>query len=232
MRTTQAIFKKQTKDMIKNKEIFLQFLMFPIIALILSRIVPTAYGDDGAVFSTAIFSAMFSCMVIIQVTTMVIAEHKEKNNLRFLMMAGVKPREYIFGIGGAILISALAVAGFFAFIEGHSGQVLVEYLGFFLLNVIVSVLIGGTLGMFSRNVQASTAIAVPVGALLGFLPMIAAFNETIRNVARWTYIMQFTEISVQNFQVDLLEPLLITLGNIVVFAIIFAVVYRKKGLRA
>jgi ABC-2 type transport system permease protein len=98
-----------------------------------------------------------------------------------------------------------------------------------MLNVLVSILIGATCGLFSRNVQSSTAIAVPVAFVIGFLPMFASFNENIYNVARWIYATQFSFLTI-DFSVDLLEPLLITGGNLVVFAVIFAVVYRMRGL--
>ena len=229
MRSIKAIFKKQIKDLIKNKETLIMFLVFPGVAFLMTQFIARQNPDIPNTTFVAQFMSMFSCMVIIQTTALIIAEEKEKKSLKFLMMAGVKQYEYIIGIGGALAAASAVIGLIFAWIGELGGQEFWIFLGFFILNVLISILIGATCGLFSRNVQHSTAIATPIAFIFGFLPMFASFNENLYNIVRYVYATQFAFLTF-DFSVDVMEPLLITGANFVIFAILFAIVYRVRGL--
>ena len=56
MKNSAAIFEKQIKDTLKNKEILIQFIMFPILALIMEK----AIKIEG--MPPHFFANMFSAM--------------------------------------------------------------------------------------------------------------------------------------------------------------------------
>lgn len=231
MRVSLAVFKNQVRDLLKNRETLIMFLVFPGVAFIMTEFVakPTEGMPDTAFLGS--FIPMFSCMVLIQATCFIIAEEKEKKSLKFLMMAGVKPQQYIAGVGGALLAASIIVGWIFSAIGGFGGQKLAVYGLFFLLNVIGSILIGASCGLLSRNMQAATGLSTPVAFILGFLPMFASFNEDIHNLTRWIYSVRFAEMaSLNQFEQAIFWPLIITLGNLAVLAIVFALIYRRRGL--
>lgn len=68
---------------------------------------------------------------------------------------------------------------------------------------MVSIIVGAAVGVFSRNQMMATSISMPVMLILSFLPMLAAFNESIAKLARVTYSGQ---IHLLMGQVENLHP--------------------------
>ena len=116
MRNVAAIFQKQIKDTFKNKEILIQFVMFPVLALIMEELIHVEGLPRN--YFVNMFSSMFVGMAPLVSIAAVISEEKEKNTLRVLMMSGVKPAEYLLGIGSYIWLACMAGA----FIMGMTGK--------------------------------------------------------------------------------------------------------------
>ncbi|MCL2336828.1 MAG: hypothetical protein FWC60_05355, partial [Firmicutes bacterium] len=66
--------------------------------------------------------------------------------------------------------------------------------------------------------------------ILGFTPMLAMFNETVKKVFGVFYTLQVDTL-VNDFSAGFIKPALIILANVAVFAVLFAFAYTKKGLR-
>jgi len=178
------------------------------------------------------FAAMFAGMTPLMMTNSAIAEDKEHKSLRFLVMAGVKPSQYMLGIGGFVLLSCSLVAVVFGLIGEFSGFELVKFVFILILGSVASVVIGATVGIFSKNQQAATAIGTPVFMILAFLPMLSIFNDTIRDIANPLYTQQVRMIVNESDMSITTEPLLIILANIAVAFILFVLAYKKRGLKA
>jgi ABC-2 type transport system permease protein len=71
---------------------------------------------------------------------------------------------------------------------------------------------------------------MPVAMLVGFTPMIAAFNETVEKFAGFLYTQQINVI-VNDFSVSLYRPLLAITANIAVLTVLFVTAYKKRGLK-
>ena len=93
MRNSMIIIKKQIKDTLKNKTILVQFILFPIMTLVMEN----AINLEGMpeLFFTKLFSIMYIGMAPLTSVSAIISEEKEKNTLRVLMMANVKPLQYL-----------------------------------------------------------------------------------------------------------------------------------------
>ena len=89
MRNSIIIIKKQLKDTFKNKTILIQFLLFPIMTLVMENAINMEGMPD--LFFTKLFSVMYIGMAPLTSVAAIISEEKEKNTLRVLMMANVKP---------------------------------------------------------------------------------------------------------------------------------------------
>lgn len=93
-----------------------------------------------------------------------------------------------------------------------------------------SIILGMAIGMLSKNQQAATSLGMPVAVIIGFTPMVAAFNETIAKIAGVLYTQQINVI-VNDFSAGLFKPLLVIASNIAVFTVLFVLAYKKKGLK-
>ncbi len=231
MKSIRALFIKQAKDILKNPMVLVEFLIFPVVAWIMTELVAKASPDIPDGMFVAMMAPIFAGMALITAMAGVIAEDMERKSLRFLVMAGVKPHEYLLGVGGFNFLAGALVSVWFGLIGGFAGAELAKFLLVMIASVVASLLLGAAIGMLAKNQQAAAAIGVPVALLLGFLPMIATFNESIRNVANVLYTQQLNVI-VNDFAANLPQAMLVMGINGVVLAVLFIVAYKKRGLKS
>lgn len=229
IRKINAILKKQVKDTFKNKAVFIQFIMFPLLAFVMENVMSLA--DIPKNYFVTLFSTMYIGMAPLISVASIIAEEKETTTLRMLIMSNVKAIEYLLGVG--IYVFFLCMLGIisFALMGGFSGSLFWEFLIIMAIGVIISTLLGGVIGVWSKNHMAATSIAVPVMMVFAFLPMISMFNEKIRLVARITYSQQINELtnSLGSGSVSLEHVGVISL-NLIMMVGLFIVVYKRNSI--
>ncbi|MCL2632007.1 MAG: ABC transporter permease [Coriobacteriia bacterium] len=231
MRSAKAIFIRQATDLFKNRLVMVQYIIFPVVAFIFTEMVAKADESIPDYMFVSMFAAIFAGMTLVATTAGVIAEDRENKSLRFLIMAGVKPHEYLLGIGGVILAASFLVSLAFALMGGFSAANFARFLTIMMLSSTASILLGASIGMLVRNQQAATAIGMPVAMILGFGPMLAMFNTTVEKIFSFFYTQQLNVVA-NDFTVDLTKPITIVLVNIAFLLVLFTVAYRKKGLSA
>ena len=87
MRNAGIVFKKELMDTLKNKTVLIQFIMFPLMTLVMENAI--SIPDMPEYFFTKLFAVMYMGMAPLTSAASIIAEEKEKNTLRVLMMANV-----------------------------------------------------------------------------------------------------------------------------------------------
>ena len=228
MRIIKAIFSKQAKDMFKNPMVFIMFLVFPGVAFIITLLMPEEYMTGNVIVT--MMAAMFAGMGLINAASDVIAEDIERRSLRFLVIAGVKPHQYLIGTGGFFLLAGAVTSVVFALIGDFTATETAKFLAVMICGTAASILLGIVIGMWSKNRQAATSLAMPAAVIVGFTPMLASFNETIEKVAGFLFTQQINVI-VNDFSVSIFGPLLVIALNIAVLAVLFVLAYKKKGLK-
>jgi len=230
MRITKSVFMKQALNMFKNPTVLVMFVIFPAVALIMTQLI--AKPDDAIPYNmfVTMMSAIFAGMGLITASADVIAEDIERRSLRFLILAGVKPHQYLIGTGGFFLAAGAVTSVLFALIGDFTGVETAKFLAIMVSGTAASIILGAAIGMFSTNRQAATSLGMPAAMLIGFVPMIAAFNETVEKFSGFLYTQQINVI-VNDFSAGLAKPLLVVASNIAVFAALFALAYKKKGLK-
>ncbi|MBD5486000.1 MAG: ABC transporter permease [Lachnospiraceae bacterium] len=230
MKNSIIIFRKQVKDTGRNLALGIQFIMFPLMSIIMENAIQVE--DMPPHFFVGMFAVMHIGMAPLNVMAAVISEEKEKNTLRMLFFGSVKPVEYLLGIGGFVFSACMAGTVVFAVVGGYGG---VEFLRFLLImaaGICVSMLLGAVIGILTKSQISATTIATPTMMVFAFLPMLAMFNETIAKVADYAYSQQ-----VQLMLNDLAsgtgtEPksLLVIAVSAVIAAGMFIYAYRRGGL--
>ncbi|MCL1912455.1 MAG: ABC transporter permease [Eubacteriaceae bacterium] len=230
MRSIKAIFIKQAKDIFKNPMVLVLFIILPVVALIMTQLVAKSNDDIPSNMFVTMMAAIFAGMGLVTAASGVIAEDIERKSLRFLIIAGVTPYQYLIGTGGFYLLAGTATSVVFALIGDFAFTETLKFLAIMITGTAASIILGAAIGMLSKNQQAATSLGMPVAVIVGFTPMIATFNETVAKVAGVLYTQQINVV-VNDFSVSLARPLLIVAANIVVFTFLFALAYKKKGLK-
>ena len=229
MRNAAAVFIKQGLDMRRNPMTLIQFLVFPVVAFVFTVMVARPSPDIPDTMFVTMFAAIFAGMSVTVTIASVIAEDRERRSLKFLAMAGVKPQQYLLGVGGFVAIVGLAIALMFALMSGFTGVQFARFWGVIALGVVTSTVLGATLGILARNQQAATAIATPVAMVLGFAPMLAQFSPSVAKVFSVFYTQQVSVLA-NDPTASLTRPLLVILANLVTLSALFVVAYRRRGL--
>lgn len=227
MRNVGVIFKKQLKDTLKNKTVLIQFIMFPLMTLIMEHAI--SLPDMPELFFTKLFSVMYMGMAPMTSAAAIISEEKEKNTLRALMMANVKPWEYLLGVGAYVWTLCMAGAGIMA--TGLASSDIPFYLGVMAAGFVISISLGACIGIFSSNQMTATSLFVPVMLVFSFSPMLAMFNDKIEKVARIFYTQQLRVLmNRMSFEGIKPESIMILAVNAMLAIALFFVAFKRKGL--
>ena len=226
MRHILAILWKQVKDTFKNKTILIQFVMFPVMTVIMENAIKIENMPKH--FFANLFAIMYIGMAPLTSMSAIISEEKEKNTLRVLHMSNVKAVEYF--IGNAIYIWSICMLGslVIGLAGGYSGEILVKFMLVMAVGHLISTMLGAAIGAFSTNQMMATSITIPVMMVFSFLPMLSMFNETIGKFAKIFYSQQLHLLISQlnDFKVST-ECVIVMCVNIILITGIFALGYQR-----
>ena len=226
MRHILAILWKQVKDTFKNKTILIQFVMFPVMTVIMENAIKIENMPKH--FFANLFAIMYIGMAPLTSMSAIISEEKEKNTLRVLHMSNVKAVEYF--IGNAIYIWSICMLGslVIGLAGGYSGEILVKFMLVMAVGHLISTMLGAAIGAFSTNQMMATSITILVMMVFSFLPMLSMFNETIGKFAKIFYSQQLHLLISQlnDFKVST-ECVIVMCVNIILITGIFALGYQR-----
>lgn len=226
MKHAIAIFRKQLKDTVKNKAILIQFIMFPIMTLIMNNAIQIEGMPEN--FFVLLFASMYIGMAPLVSIASIIAEEKEQNTLRVLFMSNVRPSAYLLGIGSYVWVCCLLGSAVICFAGNYDCRERFCFLLIMSIGILISLLLGAAIGAFSKTQMMATSLTVPVMIFFSFLPMLSLFNETVAKFAKYTYSEQIrlalSEISDPQLSG---ERTLVLLANMLLFAVLFLTAYQK-----
>lgn len=224
-----AIIRKQFKDTLKNKAILIQFLMFPIMSIILTTSVNDI--EIPGVYFVILFATMYVGMAPIIIMSSIMSEEKEQGSLRMMIMSNVKPIEYMVGIGTLVFVCCLIGVLMMGITGGYQGMELLGFVGICSFGLLTSILIGCIIGILSKNQMAANSLSVPAMLICSFVPMLSMFNNHIKTFGQWLYTQQvndvLTNLSHHSFPT---QSLLIILANFVILICIYIRIYGKRNL--
>lgn len=230
MRNIFVVIKKQIKDTFKNKVILIQFILFPLMTVIFENAIEMK--DMPEFFFTRLFAVMYIGMAPLTSVAAIISEEKERNTLRVLMMANVKPFEYLIGTG--LYVWSICMIGACVMASGLPAETIPAFLGVMAAGFVVSVIAGACIGMWSKNQMAATSLAMPVMMVLSFLPMLAIFNDVIAKISKFFYtkqIMNLLDGIILNGAGKIGKFGIVVIAvNAALMIVLFSLAYRKRGL--
>ena len=230
MKNTIIIYRKQLKDTKNNVALWIQFVMFPVMAAIMENSIRVEGMPEH--FFVGMFTVMHVGMAPLTVSAAIISEEKEKNTLRMLLFANVKPLEYLCGTGGFVFTACMAGGVAFGFLGGYTGEKLLLFCLIMAAGSLASMLFGAAIGVWSRTQIAATAVMTPVMMVFAFLPMLAMFNQTIEKIADIVY-SQHIQLLMNSLNAGTpaeAKNVIAIAANVMIAAVLFGIAYRRRGL--
>ena len=230
MRNVSVVIKKQIKDTFKNKTILIQFILFPMMTRIFENAIEMK--DMPEFFFTRLFAVMYIGMAPLTSTAAIISEEKERNTLRVLMMANVKPAEYLIGVG--LYVWGICMIGACVMATGLPAETIPAFIGVMAVGFVISIIAGACIGIWSKNQMSATSLVMPVMMVLSFVPMLAIFNDSIAKISKIFYtkqIMNLLDGIILNGSdgIGRFGTLVIVI-NAALLIMFFTLAYHKKGL--
>ncbi|MBD5586149.1 ABC transporter permease [Clostridium botulinum] len=237
IRRINTLLKKEIKDFAKNMNVSVMYLLPIMFSIIYSKLLGNNSSNDVMnrinilILCVGMNISLISSMVI----SMLIAEEKEKNTLRTLILSAVSPWEFL---TGKVLITFLVsevinIAIFFSI--GCDIQYLGKYILITTLVLFSMIEIGAIIGIISPNQMATGVFSMPVVMIFFVIPAFAKANKTIEAIAKFlpSYHMNIMIARLfkgETFGIESTYSIAIILAWIIIAVIAFAFTYNRRGL--
>ncbi|APC79792.1 ABC transporter permease [Clostridium botulinum] len=237
IRRINALLKKEIKDFAKNMNVSVMYLLPIMFSIIYSKLLGNNSSNDVMnrinilILCVGMNISLISSMVI----SMLIAEEKEKNTLRTLILSAVSPWEFL---TGKVLITFLVsevinIVIFFSI--GCDIQYLGKYILITTLVLFSMIEIGAIIGIISPNQMATGVFSMPVVMIFFVIPAFAKANKTIEAIVKLlpSYHMNIMIARLfkgETFGIESTRSIAIILAWIIIALIAFAFTYSRRGL--
>ena len=168
LRVTGVLFVKEAKDILVNKNVS-YMLLLPLLFAALYRFVLRDMAPATILLVGTITN--FS-MVPVCVLSMTIAEEKEKNTLRTLMLANVTGGEFFLGKCLAVGLYTLLVNALAFLMAGLPAAGLPLFLLLLAFGLVGVMALGALVGLVCRDQMSASMMGIPLVMFLTAVPML------------------------------------------------------------
>ncbi|MFD1927736.1 ABC transporter permease [Sporosarcina siberiensis] len=228
MRRVNAIFQKDFKDLSRNSAVSVSALMPLVAAFVLGKMGSTAIEGHYMVINlTMVIVATF-------VQCSLIAEEKEKNTLRGLMLSPASTLEILGGKSLLSLIATMITVIIGALLSGYRPENVFVITIAILFSTIFFIGLGTLLGLLAKSVMEASVIIMPFMFIFGFGSFFSMFEDKypIVKVLDYTPNMQLVEIAIKVENgvglINLLSHFGVIAAWVVLIFILTTVVFNKR----
>ncbi len=223
-----AIFIKDWKDLQRNSYVIFTLAIPLVFAAWLGRM-----GEENTVFSTyPINLSLIIAGAFIQAA--MVAEEKEKNTLRGLLLSPASTAEIFVGKSTLSAVMSIVVIIGSIFLSDYKVPSPPLFIVSVLLGLVFYLATGTILGLLSRTVMETSIIGMPVLVIFGMGSMFKSMveNKTLLNIIDYLPNEQLNAIwfglsSGEGFN-GIIENLLVLLVWVAISIVITIVIYRKR----
>lgn len=220
-----ALLKKDMKDTLKNVNCLIMILL-PLFFVILYQSMDFGGEHMPNDFIMLMGLQMNMALIPVSVVAMMVAEEKEKNTLRTLMLSNVKAGEFLVSklLVGYLMMQFVNLFIFFLTTNP------ISHLTLFLLATTlcgtVVLLIGASVGLISKNQMSTGIIGAPVALLLLIPSMFASLSPE-------GFIAKLASFLPNDAMIHILanggsfRDYVVTIVWIVLTGLLFTLAYRK-----
>lgn len=228
LKRIQAIFMKDYKEFSRNYAVSMMIFL-PIILAFMYR----QTGTESIQNSFLPLNMTFS-MVTAYVQACLIAEEKERNTLRSLMMSPASIAEILLGKSLFVFIMTGVILAICANIVGYTPNQIAVIMLALAISTVFYVALGTICGLFTKSVMEASLAVLPVVLIFSFGPMALFLNEThiIYKIGQWLPSTQLVILAEQSQQGasfgGIAEPLVIILLWTIVAVAAAVILFKKR----
>ncbi|AND79015.1 ABC transporter permease [Streptococcus pantholopis] len=193
--------------LLSNKLFMFMVLTPPFYVLLLSTIgdssVTAAYIGTGINTVYSITAGSFISMMI--------AEEKEKKNLKTLILTGVNQKEYILSVILFPICFSLAASILLPLLLHVRNMDWGKFLLVVGLTIVIFVLLNLLIAFLAKNQMQASLFSLSLYLLANFLPILAAEIKWLKNVLDWSFIGANSKYFSQLADFELTDPSLLAL---------------------
>ncbi|MED3552856.1 ABC transporter permease [Cytobacillus praedii] len=228
VKRTMAIFQKDYKDILKNYFVSSSVLMPLVLAALYGRMGVETVNEHYLIFN------MTFCLVAAYVQCSLIAEEKEKNTLRGLMLSPASTLEILGGKSLLSFIGTILVIVISAFLTEYKPENILVISIAIVLSTVFYIGLGTVLGLMTKSVMEASVVILPFIGIFSFGSMLTYFADKFPILKAAEYMPNSQLINLAN-QVQTGAGLLdvwfnfaIILAWVAVIYVIVVIVYRKR----
>lgn len=226
----RVLFLKDVKDTLKNGNGMI-LAVLPLAFTLLYRLMPIEGMPMPREFVSFIGVLMNLSLVPVALLSMMIAEEKEKNTLRTLMLSNVSAAEFLISKCLVALLLLEAVDLIVFFLAGIPLSGLPMFLLATTLTALCMLLLGAVIGLACKNQMSTGTIASPVALLLMAPTMLAPMNDTVAKFAQFIPTYSMMQLVYMDGPASAVPWLVIAAWLVGGFAL-FVLAYRRGRLDA
>lgn len=227
----KAIFKLGIKDILKNSQTIVLIILPLFFAILYSNM------DFGGAMSKEYLLVLCTilniAMIPVSLMGMIIAEEKEKNTLRTLMLSNVSSTEFLLSKALICFAFMLVTNSIIYFVVGLSVDYYLPYLIISMGVTLAVIFFGAIVGILSKN-QMSTGVTSTPLMLIFMMPIFFVGGDTIvSKIFRFvptSSMIELLEIVMDTKKyADMVFPIVVTIGWVILGAILFKIIFKRKG---
>ncbi|MBY0122213.1 ABC transporter permease [Bacillus sp. S/N-304-OC-R1] len=228
MKRTIAILQKDYKDLSKN--------MFVASSVFMPLVLAAVYGRAGVkeISGHYMIINLTLCLVAAYVQCSLIAEEKEKNTLRGLMLSPVNTMEILAGKSLLSFIGTIIVIIAGAFLTEYKPANLFTVSIAIALSTVFYIGLGTVLGLVTKSVMEASVVILPFMGIFTFGSALGVFADKypILKAAEFLPNTQLIELAAQDELgasfIDIGLNLAVILAWVVAIYIVAVIIYRKR----
>lgn len=225
-----AIFVKDYKEFSRNYGLSIS-LMFPLILALLFR--SAGPSLNGAFAFSLVLNPSFVILTCL-VQACLIAEEKERNTLRSLMLTPATSLDVLIGKSFLVFVMSAVALAAATYLIGYEPASIWAFVAAIILSIILYIAAGTICGLFSKTLLDASLSILPVAFVFTMAPWGAFLVDdypilNVLDYAPSSQLVHLLGIPHIGFKaIELLEPLLIILAWTVVLTMVSVVLYQWR----
>lgn len=230
-----ALLSKDMRDNLKNPQLMVMVLL-PVVFVSIYRFMDFGGEHLGRDYLMLLGVVMTGVMVPISFLSTSIAEEKEKNTLRTLMLSNVTGGQFLLSKGLMALLLTLVVDTAVFFICNAPVKMLPAYLLCAAIGSLGLIFLGAVVGLLSKDQMSTGIVSAPLMILLLMPTVFSSMNSFFAAAAKFvptTVLVDLLLLSTDGIALTepvMLKNLLAALAWGVGLGVVCLVVYRRDRL--
>ncbi|KHL96224.1 hypothetical protein QW71_08385 [Paenibacillus sp. IHB B 3415] len=228
LKRARAIFVKDYKEFSRNYAVSIMLIFPIIIALFFRGAGASLPGASGFLFNSSF--VLLTCFA----QACLIAEEKERNTLRSLMMTPATTLDVLIGKSSLVFVMSAVVLAISTLLFGYEPANIWTFVAAIFLSIILYTAAGTICGLFSKTLLEASLSILPVAFIFMGAPWGAVLVKDypvfkVLDYMPSSQLVHLLGLSDTGYTTgDVLKPLLIILAWTVVLTIVSVVLYMRR----